>query len=135
VKRHNRYESDIISIRAVEDAIRASRRYTEQLGTMLHKHPVQGEHVASRVLTKHYEVYPETDLDEMLSVSKAIDRLGDWLWGDVPKVVVLFHYDYRSNRAYVIVRDGTEAIDLLAVNIPGFANAIDQIKQPVGVDK
>ncbi len=112
--------SNIAGIRAIEDSIRATRRYTEGIGTMRKKHPIQGEEFPSKVFCKYYEVYPETEIYWDMPAGVALD----WLWGETPKVDVLFKYDYRSNKASVLVTDGPTALKELEKGIPGFSEAL-----------
>lgn len=120
-----RYEnaSNIANIRAIEDSIRATRRYTEGIGTMRKKHPIQGEEFPSKVFCKYYEVYPETEIYWDMPAGVALD----WLWGETPKVDVLFKYDYRSNKASVLVMDGSTALKELEKGIPGFSEALAMV--------
>lgn len=112
--------SNIANIRAIEDSIRATRRYTEGIGTMRKKHPIQGEEFPSKVFCKYYEVYPNTEICWDMPAGVALD----WLWGETPKVDVLFKYDYRSNKASVLVIDGPTALKELEKGIPGFSEAL-----------
>lgn len=111
---------NIAGIRAIEDSIRATRRYTEGIGTMRKKHPIQGEEFPSKVFCKYYEVYPKTEIYWDMPAGVALD----WLWGETPKVDVLFKYDYRSNKASVLVTDGSTALEELEKGIPGFSEAL-----------
>lgn len=111
---------NIACIRAVEDCIRATRKYTEGIGTMRKKHPIQGADFPSKVFVKYYEVYPETEIYWDMPAGVALD----WLWGETPRVDVIFKYDYRSNKASVLVVDGNEAVKELEKNIPGFGEAL-----------
>lgn len=112
--------SNIADIRAIEDSIRTTRRYTEGIGTMRKKHPIQGEEFPSKVFCKYYEVYPNTEICWDMPAGVALD----WLWGETPKVDVLFKYDYRSNKASVLVIDGPTALKELEKGIPGFSEAL-----------
>ena len=112
--------SNIANIRAVEDCIRATRKYTEGIGTMRKKHPIQGADFPSKVFCKYYEVYPETEISWDMPAGVALD----WLWGETPRVDVVFKYDYRANKASVLVADGATALKELRKNIPGFGKAL-----------
>jgi len=113
-----RIRGNIGQIRAVEDCIRATKKYTEGAFTARKQHPVQGQDFPSRVLTKIYEVYPETEISWNMPVNTAMD----WLWCDTPCVMVTFFYDYRSNNAHVDI-EGDDAVKQLDRNIPGFITA------------
>lgn len=115
------FSGNIINIRAVEDAIRASKQYTEGISTIRRHHPdsIQGDGY-SKVFHKHYEVYPGVEVNWNMPVNVAID----WLWGDTPRVDVEFRYDYRINKALVIVKNGPIAVKELAKTIPGFSDAL-----------
>ena len=121
--RPQEFNGGIADVRAVEDAIRATRRYTEGIMTMRTAHPVQGEDFPSRTFIKHYEVYPDTEITWDMPVGQAID----WLCGDVLRVYVLFRYDYRMNKAAIGIKDGPEAIKQLTRAIPGFGGALQVV--------
>ena len=117
------YAGNIVSVRTVEDCIRATRKYTQGAFRGKEKHPVQGAEFPSRVLTVYYEVYPSTEISWDMPASTAIDLL----WGDVPIVHVLFKYDYRDNKASVNVEAGSAAVALLKKGIPGFTEALGKV--------
>lgn len=117
------FTGNIGSVRAVEDCIRATKKYTEGWRTMRKTHPVQGEEFPSRVFCKHYEVYPDIEVSWDMPVGVALD----WLWGDVICIDVLLRYDYRANRASVEVKDGPVAIKELTKAIPGFSDALARV--------
>lgn len=115
------FAANITAIRAIEDCIRATKKYTEGIRTIRKAHPAQqGEDSINRVFCKHYEVYPDTKISWDMPAGTALD----WLWGDVTCIDVLFRYDYRVNRASVEIRDGPVAVKELARAIPGFASSI-----------
>jgi len=111
---------NIGDIRAIEDCIRATKKYTEGIGTRRAKHPVQGDGFPSKVFSKYYEVYPKIELSWDMPAGVALD----WLWQDTPCLDVIFHYDYRANEASMTVRDGPEAKKQLVKAIPGFGDAV-----------
>jgi len=114
---------DIMGVRAVEDSIRATRKYTKGAFRTPIKHPVQGEDFPSRVLSEYYEVYPDIEIGwDML----ATDAWA-WIWGDTPHIDVVFRYDYRSNKGYMIVADGMFAVRQLANSIPKFSDALAKV--------
>ena len=117
------FAGNIGSVRAVEDCIRATKKYTEGLMTMRKSHPVQGEEFPSRVFCKHYEIYPNTEISWDMPVGTALD----WLWKDVACINVLLKYDYRVNRASVEVRDGPVAVKELVRGIPGLSDALAKV--------
>lgn len=122
------YKGNIVGIRAIEDTIRATKKYTEGIGTMRQKHPIQGEEFASKVFCKYYEVYPDMEVSWDMPAEKAID----WLWGGANKpglvmIDVKFRYDYRANQAELIVEDGASAIKRLANAIPNFSDALARV--------
>ncbi len=114
------FSGNIINIRAVEDCIRATKKYTKGAFRSPVRHPLQGDKFPSKVLSEYYEVYPHTELGWDMPASTAIDLL----WGEVMIVNVLFEYDYRANKASVFVRDGMEAVEELSGAIPGFGEAL-----------
>ena len=120
------FKSTIIPIRDIEDAIRATKKYTKGAFTSPERHPIQGEDFPSRTLTEYYEVYPETELGWDMPLSTAID----WAWGDVTHIDVRFQYDYRSDLAKMIVYGGRSAIAALTDGIPGFKAAVERVANP-----
>jgi len=119
------FTGNIVNIRAVEDAIRASKQYREGISTIRKRHPdpIYGDGY-SKAFHKHYEVYPGVEINWNMPANIAID----WLWGDTPRVDVKFWYDYRSNKASVIVMNGSEAVKELAKTIPGFSDALARVR-------
>jgi len=113
---------NIGDIRAIEDCIRATKKYTEGLGTMRTRHPIQGDEFPSKVFSKYYEVYPKVEVSWDMPAGVALDLL----WGDTPCLVVIFHYDYRANEASMTVRDGPEAKKQMIEAIPGFGEAVEK---------
>jgi hypothetical protein len=97
------YTGSITEIRAVEDCIRATKKYTE--GVMSKKHPqlIQGEDFPSRVLHKHYEFYPDT-----------------------PCIRMSFRYDYRINKATISFPDNRDIHELIKM-VPGFETTLSAI--------
>ena len=110
------FKSTIMQIRAVEDCIRATKKYTEGIETVRKHHPIQGEGFPSRMFCKYYEVYPEMDITWEMKADKAID----WLWGDTKHINLVFKYDYRVNQASLTVIHGNGALLELKKAIPGF---------------
>ena len=118
------FSGTIIAVRAVEDCIRATKKYTEGVSTMRTHHPIQGEgEFPSKKFVKYYEVYPEVDISWDMSASLALD----WLWGETTCIDVLFNYDYRTNKAEVIVKDGPVAVRQLAKAIPDFSESLAKV--------
>lgn len=122
-RRESVFYGAIADIRAVEDCIRATRRYTEGIGTMRAKHPLQGVDLPSYTFCKYYEVYPETEVYWDMPANTALG----WLMHSVTCVDVKFWYDYKSNRASVSVRGRAEAVALLQEKIPGFSTIISAL--------
>ncbi len=115
------YRGRIMAVRAVEDAIRASHKYTEGIKTMLQKHPkLQGEDFAARRFCKYYEVYP----DVIVSMDMPLETFIDWIWGDKRHIDVVLTYDYRCDKAGVVIKKGNGAVQELSDAIPGFGEAI-----------
>ncbi len=130
------YPGNIVSIRAIEHCIRSTKKYTEGVGTMRAKHPIQGEDFQSRSFCKYYEVYPEMDISWEMPVGTALD----WLWGETPCIDVKFLYDYRINKATIIIKNGPLAVQQLAKSIPNFSDALAKViangqQQVIGVVK
>ena len=119
LKHADEHFGDILSIRAVEDSIRVTKRYTEGVKTMRAKHPIQGEEFSSKVFCKYYEVYPNVDVSKM-----SFGTIIEWLSGYKTHIDVVFSYDYRDNTASVIIEDGIIAVRELAKAIPKFSDAL-----------
>jgi hypothetical protein len=117
------YTGNIVSVRAVEDSIRVTRKYTEGIGTIRKQHPIQGEDSPSRMFCKYYEVYPDTKIDWNMPVGQAVQ----WLMMEVPMIDVMFLYDYRCNKATVIIKDGEEAVAKLIKCIPLFGVRLSEV--------
>jgi len=111
---------NIQAVRAVEDCIRATKKYSEGLFIKKKQHPVQGKEFASKVFCKYYEVYPEM---EVPSWNDKVGKVIDWL--DTPVITIRFYYDYRTDSAKIIAT----ARDLLQLRraIPNFKEAIKPI--------
>jgi len=117
------YSGGILSVRAVEDSIRVTKRYTEGVKTIFKKHPVQGMDFPSPVFCKYYEVYPDMEISWDMSTGSFIE----WISGGTPCIDVMFHYDYRENRAFIEVRDGMKGVKRLSDAIPGFSSALARV--------
>ena len=122
-KKGEEFRGNILAIRSLEDSIRATKKYTEGIQTLRKVHPFQGDDLPSRVFYKYYEVYPDMEV----GLDMDIKDFADWLWGDTPCVSVMFHYDYRENKASVLVRDGDGVVKKLSESIPGFLDALKAI--------
>tara|TARA_Y100000310_G_scaffold166912_2_gene166635 strand:+ start:11281 stop:11724 length:444 start_codon:yes stop_codon:yes gene_type:complete len=122
-RKENEHNGNIEGIRAIEDCIRATKKYTEGMGTLRKKHPIQGEDFPSKVFCKYYEVYPDIELSWDMPYGIALD----WLWGETPCLDVTFRYDYRQNKAAVTIKDGVGAVKHLATAIPGFSEALAKV--------
>lgn len=123
VKKGREFRGNILAIRSVEDCIRATKKYTEGIQTIRKTHPIQGEELPSRVFYKYYEVYPDMEVGLDMNVKDFFD----WLWQDTPCIDVMFHYDYRANKASVLVRNGNSAVKKLTESIPGFGDVLKEI--------
>ncbi len=128
------FSGSILDIRGVEDCIRATHKYTKGLKNPLsgRSRPpaaIQGEDFASAVLTEHYEVYPDTDLEEIMPLGQAIWKTLDWLGGDILHIGIQFRYDYRGgSKAKVTIEGGNGVIHALEDGIPGFTEALAKVK-------
>ncbi len=114
------FRGNIFALRSLEDCIRATKKYTEGIQTIRKTHPVQGEELPSRVFYKYYEVYPDMEV----GLDMAVKDFADWVLGDTLCIDVMFHYDYRINKASVLVRDGDGAVRKLMESILGFGDAL-----------
>lgn len=116
------HSSNILLIRAVEDSIRATKKYTEGIVTGRKKHPIQGEEFPSKAFCKYYEVYPDVDVSRM-----SFGTILEWLSGYKAHIDVVFSYDYRDNTASIIIEDGVVAVKELARAIPNFSEALARV--------
>lgn len=121
----NEFVGSVLAVRAVEDTIRATKKYTEGVRTIFAKHPVQGEDFPSRVLTKVYEVYPDIESVWDMNIIDA----AFWLAGETPHVDVSFRYNYQRDKAIVIVYGGNGVVELLEEGIPGFGEALGRVTE------
>ena len=124
----NEFVGSIIAVRAVEDTIRATRKYTKGAFSRKTQHPIQGEEFPSRVLTEYYEVYPDMDIEQHMPIWDAMYAASDWLWGDTPHIDVLFKYNYPRDKAIVIIHGGNGVVKLLGEGIPGFDEALANVQ-------
>jgi hypothetical protein len=122
----NEFIGSILSVRAVEDTIRATRKYTKGAFKAPVQHPIQGEEFPSRVLTEYYEVYPDIESDKSLWDMNIVDA-AFWLAGETPHIDVLFKYNYQQDKAIVIIHGGNGVVKLLGEGIPGFGEALEKV--------
>ncbi len=117
------FTGSILLVREVEDCIRATRKYTKGLFRKSIEHPIQGAEFPSKMLTEYYEVYPDVDLrwDMPAKVAWA------WVWGDKLHIDVLFKYDYRSDKALVLIQNGPKMVEELVRAISGFGDALSKL--------
>lgn len=118
-----KYCGNILAVREIEDTVRATKKYTKGAFARSIKHPIQGEDFPSKVLTEYYEVYPDTEISWDMPAGVALD----WLWGDVLHIDILFQYDYRSNKAAVIIYGNDGVVKELANGVPGFQEALEKV--------
>lgn len=118
------FESNIKCIRAIEDCIRATSKYTEYVRNSLNNHPIQGASHPSRVVTKHYEVTPEIEINWDMPVG----HLGDWLMGETTIIDVTFNYNYNVNKGKLTILNGNNAMESLCSGIPGFEILMNRVR-------
>lgn len=116
------YAGNIASVRAIEDCVRESKKYTEYIQTVRAKHPIQGESIPCRMVNKYYEVYPL--IKHPISWDMPAGQAIDLAWGDTDIVDICFVYDYRSNKAWFRVQGGDRSIKLLSKGIQGFSDSL-----------
>jgi len=119
------YVGNIAAVREIEDTIRVTKKYTKGAFTRPAQHPIQGGDFPSRVLTEYYEVYPDTEISWDMPAGVAID----WLWGEVMHIDVLFQYDYRANKATMIVKGSNGVVGELIKGIPNMGKAMTQVER------
>lgn len=123
--RKNEFIGTILAVRAVEDTIRATKKYTKGAFSKPIQHPIQGEEFPSKVLTEYYEVYPDLELSWDMPASQG----WAWVWGDTPHIDVSFKYNYIRDLAMVVVHGGNGVVDLLGDGIPGFTDALAKVTE------
>lgn len=124
---------DILSVRAVEDTVRATHKYTEGIFSRYNKKEekrIQGGDFPSRIVTHYYEVYPDLDLEDEMTMWDALLTTSDFLWGAIPMVEIIFVYNYVRNRAVVTVRGGNGVMEMLENGIPGWKEKLEEVKEP-----
>lgn len=121
------YSGNIQAVREVEDCIRATKKYTKGVFSRAKQHPVQGQDFPSKMITEYYEVYPDFDLGQIKPLWDAILDTSDWLWGEVIHIDVIFKYDYRTNKAFIIIRGNKGVVDELSRGIPNFSEAMSRV--------
>lgn len=121
----NEFVGSIMSVRAVEDTIRATKKYTKGAFSKSAQHPIQGEDFPSRVLTEYYEVYPDIESVWGMSIIDATF----WLAGETPHIDVYFKYNYQRDKAIVVIRGGNGVVKLLGEGIPGFEEALGMVTE------
>ena len=121
----NEFVGNILDVRAIEDTIRSTRKYTKGAFSKATKHPIQGEEFPSRVVTEYYEVYPYTEVGWDMSILDA----AFWLANETPHIDVLFKYNYQQDKAVVIVHGGNGVMKLLGEGIPGFEEALGKVAE------
>jgi len=117
------YSGCILEVRAVEDTIRATKKYTKGAFTRAAKHPIQGEDFPSRVLTEYYEVYPDMEISWDMPANDA----WAWVWGDTPHIDVRFNYNYQDNKGRVTILGNDGVVDMLREGIPNFTEALEKL--------
>ena len=121
------FVSGILAVRAVEDTIRATRKYTKGAFSRSAQHPIQGEDFPSKVITEYYEVYPDLEIGWEMPASDA----WAWVWGDTPHIDVHFKYSYLRDKAIVIIYGNNGVVKLLEEGIPGFGDALAKVTENV----
>jgi len=123
------YVGNIQLVRAIEDSIRASKKYTKILFRRNGQTPMQGEGFPSRCVTEHYEVYPDID---GVSWDMPVGVALEWLSGIVTSVEVMFKYNYNVNKAWMVVKDGYQGVRELKKGIVGFREALSKVATNAG---
>lgn len=118
------FTGSILAIRAIEDCIRSTNKYTKGVFRRKVEHPIQGAEFPSRVITEYYEVYPDMELSWDMPASDA----WAWVWGDTPHVDVWFHYNYNKNSARMEVGGNNGVVEMLKGGVPGLAEAMEKVR-------
>jgi hypothetical protein len=114
----------VTQVRAVEDIIRASKKYTKVVNVFKDSNEMQGKEFGSKVVTEKYEVYPDVKVEWDMPALKAWAGL---LFAETKMIDVIFRYDYRDNQAQMKVVDGPDGVEELKKAIPGFTEAIEKL--------
>lgn len=121
----------ILQIRELEDTIRSTKRYTENLFTDRRNHPEQGNGEPSKAFTRTMEVYLDADYQEFdlaMDASELFQKKWDWITSRA--IRVRFWYDYREGKASIEVKSDNVLCQLSKV-IPGFSDAVGEINKKV----
>lgn len=114
----------ILDTRAVEDCIRATKKYTKGAFSKDIHHPIQGKDFPSKVITEYYEVYPDVDISWDMPASTA----WAWVWGDTAHIDVRFNYNYQKDLGRVVIFGNNGVINLLKESIPNLEGALIKLK-------
>jgi hypothetical protein len=114
------FTGTILEIRAMEDCVRTTKKYTKGAFSRPAQHPIQGDDFPSKVITEYYEVYPDMEVGMDMSI---ID-FALWLADETPHIDVRFNYNYQRNRAMMIVFGGNDAMRALTDGIPGLRDVL-----------
>lgn len=129
----SKYTGTILDVRAVENTIRATERYTKVISRKKRKeYQIQGEEFSSRTVIEFYEVHPDIDIGKqrpLREIWETIKDASDWLWGDTPMVEVTFVYYQARNEALVDVYGGNGVLKMLEDGIPGWKEALEKVGQ------
>ena len=123
-------DGTITRIRKIEDAIRQTGQYTENLLTDRHTHDIQADS-PTVAFTKTYELYIDAPLHTR-SLNTTMDDVFKWL--NSRAVVFKFWYDYRKPGATVKVSE--EGLQLACRTFECVAIAVNGYqpdKQPVKI--
>lgn len=122
------YIGNILDVRAVEDSIRATRKYTKGAFSYAVRHPIQGEEFPSKTITEYYEVYPDIDMDERMPLWDAIMTFSDWIWGETPHIDLRFLYCYPENKGRIIIFGNDGVVGMLKESIPNFSQKLSNLR-------
>ncbi len=113
----------ILDVRAVEDCVRDTRKYTKGAFSRPAKHPIQGEDFPSEVLSEYYEVYPDLELGWNMLATDA----WAWVWGDTPHIDMRFLYNYRDNKGKIVIYGDNGVVNMLKEGIPNFTKTMAKL--------
>jgi len=122
--RESEFTGNILAVRAVEDSIRATGKYTKGAFRQKAVYPIQGEDTPSKVLLEYYEVYPTI---KELSWNMSVRVAWSLVWGATPHIDMYFRYNYRDDKGTIIIKDGEKSVKLLAEHIPNFSNTLAKV--------
>lgn len=112
------FTGSVLAIRAIEDCIRASHKFNKYFRLNRGHHPTQGEDFPSNKFYERYEVYPDIEWGIDMQLTDLLILAGH----GAPIVNVVFNYDYRVDKASMVVEGKLGGLEKLLDGIPGLCH-------------